>query len=374
MRPYLVQLRSILPRFSRSPALHFAVLGTLLFVASLSRQPSLADAEASADRPRLEIPVSRVAEAERAFRAEQRRSPTASEKAELIDGLIDDEVLFHYALRLGLHRSEVPRRRLAQIASFVESGSPASSSAASEPKSDSVSAELAQKAVDLGLHEGDFVTRRVLVDAARRLIRGAARLVEPDEQAVVEYLRSHGERFRGEDRFRISHVLQNRAVRDEPFESAASLLARLRREHLSPDDAQALADPGIVPPNLPLLGTRALERRFGVDFVAGLTALPAGEWVGPVLSRHGAHVVFVHESRPGELPELAQARDKIRPLLREQAADRWLTVRLRQLREGYEVVIPDTSIASTSQANTVSQAITESESSSDFESDAQGTS
>jgi hypothetical protein len=324
---------------ARSPVLHFVVLGSLLFVASLSREPTSLDVASPTEVPRLEIPASRVAAAEGTFRTVQRRPPTAVEKAELIDGLLDEELLFRHALRLGLHRSEVPRRRLAQIASFVEpTESAAGPGAALDAASGTVSDKLAQRAVELGLHEGDFVTRRVLIDASRRLIRSAARLVEPSEEAVAEFLLAHGERFRREDRYRVSHVLQSQAIRDDPDTDAASLLARLRREGASPDDADELADPGIVPPRLPLLGARALERRFGVGFVAGLAALPAGEWAGPVSSRHGAHLVFVHEFRPGKIAEPAEVRDEIRALLREQAADRWLAARLRQLRADYDIV------------------------------------
>ncbi len=338
---------SILRRLSRlpaarSPVVHFAVLGTLLFVASLGREPTSADATSLTAQPRLEIPASRVAGAERTFRAEHRRPPTAAEKTELINKLIDEEILFRHALSLGLHRSEVPQRRLAQIASFVE---PDGSHAGSGTASGTASAELARRAVELGLHEGDFVTRRVLIDAARRLIRGAARLVEPGDEAVVEYLRAHSERFRREDRFRVSHVLQSQAVREHPSEDAASLLAKLQREGVSPDEADRLADPGIVPPRLPLLGTRALERRLGVGFVASLADLPVGEWAGPVPSRYGAHLVFVHEYRPGAIPQLAEVSDKIHASLREQAADRWLAVRLGQLREGYDLSIADLVIA-----------------------------
>ena len=38
----------------------------------------------------------------------------------IASGLVDEEVLFEYALSLGLDRAEVPRRRLASIAAFVE--------------------------------------------------------------------------------------------------------------------------------------------------------------------------------------------------------------------------------------------------------------
>lgn len=322
---------------AKTPALHFALLGVLLFVVSRAREPSV-DTESPTEKPRLAIPASRVADAEEAFRIEQRREAMAAERKDLIDALVDEEILFHHAMSLGLHRSEVPQRRLTQIAAFVGS---AESPECSEGSLVRVDPELAERAVELGLHEGDFVTRRVLIDAARRLIRGAARLVEPDEAAVFEYLEAHGERFRREGRYRITHLLRSRATRRDPAADATNLLVRLRREALSPQGGSTLGDPGIVPPDLPLLSRRALERRFGVEFAARLDSLPVGEWSGPVTSRHGAHLVFLHEVRPGEIPGPAEVGGQIRALLREEAADRWLTERLRQLREGYDIELPE---------------------------------
>ncbi len=311
-------------RFLRSPAVHFAVLGGLLFASSPWWNSS-----SSSDPPRLIVPASRLVEAERVFQAENRRPPTPEEKSALAERLRDEEILFRHAMALGLHLAEVPQRRLASIARFVE------------PSGDEVpaTAEMARRAVELGLHEGDFVTRRVLVDAAERLIRAAARLAKPSDEALAQVVERHSEHFRDDDKIRISHVLLASARRHHPVEDADALLVRLRRESISPADAADLADPGLVPAHLPLLADRGLERRFGPGFTAGLSELPEGEWAGPVVSIHGAHLVFVHERQAGRVPELAQVRGKARGLWREAAADRWLAERLRQLRDEFEVVV-----------------------------------
>lgn len=315
--------RELTERLRRSPAVHFVVLGALLFGSS-----PWWNASPSFDPPRLVVPASRVAEAERVFVVENGRPPTSVEKSALAERLLDEEILFRHAMALGLHRAEVPQRRLASIARFVE------------PSADEAPAvELAQRAVALGLHEGDFVTRRVLIDAAERLIRAAARLAEPDEETLEQVLEDHGEHFRSDDKIRISHVLLSSARRAHPVEDAEALLVRLRRENVSPETAAVLADGGMVPANLPPLADRGLERRFGPDFTARLPELAEGEWSGPVVSRHGAHLVFVHERRAGGVPELSQVRDETLALWRGVAAERWLSERLRQLRNEYEVVV-----------------------------------
>jgi parvulin-like peptidyl-prolyl isomerase len=87
------------------------------------------------------------------------------------------------------------------------------------------------------------------------------------------------------------------------------------------------------------LTARAVERRFGARFAARLAELPAGEWVGPVGSRYGEHLVFVHGRRPGEIPELDAVREKVKAAVRQSTAQRWLGERLRQLRSEVEVVV-----------------------------------
>jgi hypothetical protein len=122
-----------------------AVIGALLFGGTLLWRGSL-----SGERPRIAIPPQRLAIIRQAFLDENRRPPTAEEEATLLDYLVDEEVLYQYALKLGMHEQPVAQRRLAQIASFV----------AANPY-ERRSEENAAEAVYLGLHQGDLVVRRI---------------------------------------------------------------------------------------------------------------------------------------------------------------------------------------------------------------------
>jgi hypothetical protein len=196
---------------------------------------------------------------------------------------------------------------------------------------------LSQRAVELGLHEGDYVTRRILIDAARRLIMSVARVEEPSEEALEAYLRQHEEHFRSDDETRISHVLISKARHSSPMDDAADTLVQVLAEELSPDQAVTLADPGLVPPHLQLLRAIDLDRRFSAGFATRLSGLPEGEWCGPIPSRYGAHLVFIHKRVPGRVPELAQVRSRVVALVREANAERFLTERIRQLRSEYDL-------------------------------------
>lgn len=319
--PDLVHPRN-LSRMLRLPAVHFAVVGALLFGLA-QRQPEVA---AAGELQRLSVPPARLDLMRKAFAAEIGRWPTAEEETAIAERLVDEEILFRHAMALGLDRSEIPRRRLAQIAAFVaEDGALDGGLALSE-------AELARQAVDLGLHEGDTVVRRILIDAASRLIRAAVLSREPTEEAMERFLDEHRESFRQPDRWRITQLLVH-PTRDD----AEALLARLQRDGVGPDEAPALLQQPQRQPHLPALAERSLERRFGGRFTHSLADANVGEWLGPVRSRFGTHLVFVHERIPGTVPELAEVHQQVRARVRDQLAELWLAERLRQLRAGYTI-------------------------------------
>jgi hypothetical protein len=288
----------------------------------------------AAERPRIVIPAQRVAVIRQAFVYEKRRPPTASEAAALVDHLVDQEVLYQYALRLRMHEQPVTRRRLAQIADFV----------AATPDHEAGPEEArAAVAVELGLHHGDVVARRVLIDAARRLIRAVVLTRQPDPAIVRDYLDANRELFMWPARTRITHVEVNGFKWPQTELRAAALLDRIRRDSITPETAPGLGDQPSVPSVLPPLSAKDLQSRFGARFEQALRDLPAGVWAGPVASRFGHHVVWVHERQAATLPPFDEIRAKVEQRLLHKLADEWLAIRLRELRAEFDIVVPDTS-------------------------------
>jgi hypothetical protein len=310
----------------RAPALHMALIGALLFGATL-----LWSGFRPVERPRIVVPAQRVAAVRQAFLYEHRRPPTAQEAGALVDHLVDQEVLYQYALKLGMHEQPVARRRLAQIADFVE--------ATPHPHSRSEE-ERAAVAVELGLHHGDVVTRRVLIDGARRLIRAVVLTRQPDPAVVRDYLAANRELFMWPARTRITHVEINGFKWRDAEGRAAALLDRIRRESIAPEAAPRLGDPPSVPSALPPLSAKDLQTRFGVRFEGALRDAPRGTWTGPVASRFGYHLVWVHERQEATVPPFDAIRATVEQRLLHKLADEWLAIRLRQLRGEFDIVVP----------------------------------
>lgn len=313
-------------RTLRSPVLHCAGAGAVLFGVVSLWQPTPSGLEEA----RIVVPAYRIEAARQEVERDFGRALTANEERKILDTIVDQEVLYAYALQLGIDKEPVAERRLAQIARFVTDNP-------HEQKSES---ELVTEARDLGLHQGDLVVRRILIDGARRLIRAGALIREPSEEMLTEYLIAHPQEFRTPAKLRLSHVFLSSNVRGDLLEAdARELLARLQQEQLSPEDAAGLGDPSLVSNSLPAMPQSEIERRFGYRFARALSELESMSWQGPVRSRYGLQLVFIHERIAERTAELAEVRKEVRAQLRQQLADDWLAFRLTQLRAKMDIEV-----------------------------------
>ena len=327
---------------ARSPALHFLVLGGILYLlrAGLALPPAAsrpvaaaiqasrpAQSAAPAAVPRLvTISAPQVERLREAWRRSRRRLPSAAEEARLIAGLADDEMLYREALARGLDRAQPVRQRLIQNMRFLridEGGG---------------GRDLYAQAVEIGFDRTDPVVRRYLVEQMRLLVRAGDRPDVFTDAELEDSLRRNAERFSLPAFVRISHVFLDADRRGEALEQdARRLLARLRAGRVSPDTAPELGDP-FLPGHHPALASRSeLAKIYGPDFATAVMRLPAGVWSGPVRSAYGLHLVWVHESLPGEPPQLADVRGRLTLELAHERQEARLAAYLRDLRRRYEV-------------------------------------
>lgn len=308
------------------PALHFALIGALLFVVVRALDPAPVESEVF----RIVIPAQQVEVARRAFSNDLGRLPTSKDEQRIVDTLVDREVLFEYALHLGLQQQAAAQRRLAMIASFV----------ASNPDQAQPEAVLAEQAIDLGLYRHDLVFRRMMVDSASRLIRAVMLAREPSEGMLEAYLRDHADAFSAPRKTRITQVAVRSLIHGTSTEAhAQALLDALRRAPSAAEEAAGRGDDFFIEAALPALPDVALARLFGHGFVRALRTVPTGSWSGPVPSRYGLHLVYIHERVEPRVPPLEEVRDRVRSALKEELAQAWFRLRLDRLRDEFDVVV-----------------------------------
>lgn len=308
----------------KSPALHMLALGALLFGLS-----ELGGGGLLPHKKRIEIPAHRLEAMGRDFVSDTGRQPTRQEWEQMVDMQVDDEVLYQYALALGIQENSAAQARLAQIADFVEAN-----------PHETTEAGKAHAAMELGLHEGDLIVRRILVDSAKRLIRSVVLVQKPMPEIVEEFYTAHSAEFTRPAHVRISQLAVNGFVRQDSEARARELLARIRAEKLDLEAALALADETPAPVHLPLQTEQSLQSELGNDFATAVMALRPGTWSEPIPSDYGHHLVWFHEYQEARVLPLAHVRPQVEQALLQKLADDWLKLRLRELRAEFDVVVP----------------------------------
>ena len=303
-----------------SPAVHFIVLGALLFGAT-------SFAERRGEDRTLVVTENRAAALRADFRERHGRAPTEEEFKQLLDGYIDEEILFREALALGVaRRSPAVRARLVNLARFLEL-----ENAAGEDEQ-----ALYSKALDLGLVSRDPVVRRQLVETARRSVRKLTPMRQPSQEELEACLARNAERFRRAPQVRMSHAF----YRNEPSpEEAQDILRRLEAKRQEGHAAVTLGEPHALGSSFQMT-VDSLSRRFGRAFADNVKTARLDEWQGPFRSRQGFHFVRLHALTPGRMVEPSEVESRLVHRWLEEQMDAREHATLLKLRSRYDVRVP----------------------------------
>ena len=307
------------------PMLQFLLIGAVLFGVDQVRESAAA---ARAPRGRIVLDEATLDRLGRDALSQTGRLPDAGGLRRLAEQWVDDEVLYREALRIGLDRGDpVVRNRLVRNMRFLVG--------ADDPRSD---AELFAEALEVGMDRSDIVVRRRLVQQMRFLLEARAGHVEPDDEALRDFIAAHPERYRIPERVRLTHVYLSRDRRGAALaDDARALLEQLRRRGIPPEEAAKLGDPFLHPAQLGLQSKGQLARQLGAQFARAAMAVAAGQWQGPIASAYGMHLVWLHEREAAHDPDLDTVRRAVASAMQSEREARVLARELASLRKHYVV-------------------------------------
>lgn len=263
----------------REPLLHFAVLGSLLFVAYARIHPG-----ASAAPREVVITKETQAALQAQFERLRQRPPTAEERRDLVDSFVREEILYREGVALGLDRDDaVVRRRVAQKVEFIGDGQ--------EP-------------------------------------------APPTEAELEAFLQQNAARYVAPARYSLRQIFFDPTRRADTLEPDARAAKQAAQRGDSPT-----GDPSLLPSELQGASAFEVERVFGVEFLDGLKDLPVGGWQGPIRSGRGLHLVQLSErdaSRPAALEEV---RSEVERDLVSARAEQAREAFFAKLRSSYRVSI-----------------------------------
>lgn len=313
-------LRALLRALPRAPILHFLALGG-----------SLLALEAAFEEPEpLRVSAVQVRMLEDEQRRQLGRPPSAKELEGVVEAWISDELAVREARRLGFHRSDlVIQRRLIDKMEVLGDGA-----------GDVETGLLLERAFALGLDRSDPIVRRRLVQLVEQ---GWARRDGPlraSPEALEDFLVHHAERFGLPPRVELSHVfVAGTGGAVEP--RAQALLDQFREVLMEPDDAVAWSDAFPRGLHLKGQGEEKLARTLGASAARLAFEAPVGEWVGPVASVWGQHLLFVHRRIDPELPGVEVLRPQLLQAMADEREKELLEIARRALRQRSRIVVEE---------------------------------
>jgi PPIC-type PPIASE domain len=267
----------------REPLLHFVVLGAALFGLF-----AVAGREGADEPARIIVSTAQIANLQGGFARTWQRPPTAQETQGLIEDHLRDEVYYREGRALGLDRDDIIiRRRLRQKMEFMAE-------------------EMATAA--------------------------------PQDQELQEFLASHPDKFRSEDRLTFRQVFLS-ARRAQALQDDAQRVAAALADDDGAVETTGLGDAFLLGQEFRGVSQSEVTRTFGERFAERLVGLEQGRWSGPLPSEYGLHVVLLEERIPGALPQLDAVRSAVRREVlnarRIESEERLY----RALRQRYEVSV-----------------------------------
>jgi len=168
---------------------------------------------------------------------------------------------------------------------------------------------LAREAKRLKLDEGDTIVTRRLAQKMTFMVADLNPETVPDDSVLRDWYEAHPDRFSDPQKLTFTHVFFSEDVRGTKAEADAQAAV----ESLNAGaDWQKTGDPFMLQRTYGDLPVREAGRLFGMDFARQLAAIPASDdWVGPVRSALGMHVVKMSENRPVTLKPFEQIRGEV---------------------------------------------------------------
>ncbi len=272
-----MNIRSLL----REPLLHFLLIGMALFLLYGRAAPPADDGN------RITVTRAGIATLTSRFEATWSRPPTPVELQGLIDSYVRDEILFREGVALGLLKDDpVIKRRVRQ-------------------------------------------KLEVLIEEEGK--SGAASDVE-----LTAYLNKHAAKFRMPPVLSFEQVLFDPANYGDQLEPA---LTAAKTALIGGATPESQGNPSMLPTRVEQLSLDLVARDFGDEFGKALETAPVGEWVGPVHSGFGVHLVRISERKPGYLPALEESRKAVTREWENDQREAAMASNYARLLKNYDVVI-----------------------------------
>tara|TARA_Y100000816_G_C26026060_1_gene536966 strand:- start:354 stop:1148 length:795 start_codon:yes stop_codon:yes gene_type:complete len=216
-----------------------------------------------------------------AWKSKVGRNPNDDEITRIINNLVEEEILYREALKLGLDKEDrIIKRRLAQKISFLKQES--------IPES-------------------------------------------PSNQDLIEYFNKNNDKYFIDPTYTFSHYFfSSENISNERASKAYSDLL---------NNIDINSDPFFLGKNFVDLSVKKIEREFGKDFSTNFVNVELNKWVGPIKSPFGHHIIYVTNYTEGYLPDITNVLKQVEVDFLQDQRDKAIENYLNKIRSEYKIYI-----------------------------------
>lgn len=184
-----------------------------------------------------------------------------------------------------------------------------------------------REALRLGLDRDDSIVRRRLVQKLSFLVDEVVMGVE-ESQAIEDYYHKNIERYSLPVRYSISQI----------FFSDGKKASEIQTSLAEGADWRTLGENSMLNASYVSRSEREIESIFGRIFVGQLFSLVQGQWVGPMRSSYGHHLVRLERLLPSEATPLAYIEKRVFADFSQSKTDAAMEKYYQDLLQKYDVV------------------------------------
>lgn len=166
---------------------------------------------------------------------------------------------------------------------------------------------LLNEAYSLGLEKQDaFISQRLLKQMEHIMVSSSS-VIEPSEEELYQYYEKNKEDYSVINSLSFSQIYFSNP-KNEGIETA---LRALQLAEVSASQASSFGEASPISYQINNIAFNELEEMGGKYFASKLFSLKKGVWHKPVLSKFGAHVLYVREKKVGEAYSFDEVQERV---------------------------------------------------------------
>jgi hypothetical protein len=165
---------------------------------------------------------------------------------------------------------------------------------------------------------------------------------EPTEKELTTYFQENIEAYIPDELISITQIFFDPDKREETtLKDAEKTLERLQNIKTFPTDLSDYGDNFMLANSYTNVTVFQLRKYFGRGFTESVMQLEPGNWVGPILSGYGTHLVYINKKKVAETPLLEDIKETVLIDYIEIERKQLIQVIMDDLVAKYEVIIKE---------------------------------